>query len=363
MHNRSFIDDFLGDKVFLCFFLLIAVFGLFVQFSASGQTLDSIYGQAIKIILALICFLFFSKVNVSQIKVVSLGLFIATIALLLMVSVVGVTINGSTRWIDLLLFRFQPSEIVKLSLPMMLAWYIDYREFKLTPADLTIIVLLIILPFYLIYEQPDLGTALLVVFSGAVVIFFIGIRWRYIFFWFFVTFSSIPFIWNILEPYQKSRILVFLNPSSDPLGAGYNILQSQIAIGSGGLFGKGWLNGSQVQLEFLPEQSTDFIFAVIGEEFGLVGITLLLVMYLVLIGRCFLVSHSASGTYSRMLSASIAMILFFAVFINIGMVIGILPVVGVPLPFISQGGTSMITMMIALGIVSSINRERKLVEG
>ncbi len=362
MRSRSFLDDFIGDRVLLFLFSLLAIFGLFIQFSATGQNFDSLYGQAIKIVLALICFIFFSKVNVSQIKAASLGLFIVTIALLLMVNAFGVTINGSTRWIDLLIFRFQPSEIAKLSLPMILAWYIDYREFKLSPIDLSVIMLLIVLPFYLIYQQPDLGTALLVVFSGAVVVFLIGIRWRYIIFWFFLVFSSTPFIWNGLETYQKSRILIFLNPYSEPLGAGYNILQSQIAIGSGGLFGKGWLNGSQVQLQFLPEQSTDFIFAVIGEEFGLIGITLLLMVYLVLIGRCFFISYSATGTYSRMLSASIAMILFFAVFVNIGMVIGILPVVGVPLPFISQGGTSMITMMIALGIVSSISRERKLAE-
>ena len=360
MQDKSFFDEILGDKIFLFSFLLLAILGLFVQFSAGAQTIVSIESQGIKVLVALVAYSLISRVRINQIKVISPWLYLGAILLLLLVMVVGVTVNGATRWIDLFFFQFQPSELAKLALPMMLAWYIDYRQFKLSIIDFSLIFLAIFLPASLIYQQPDFGTSMLVILSGLAILFFVGIRWRFIFGLLLVLLIASPSIWQILEPYQRSRLLTFINPSSDPLGAGYNIIQSQIAIGSGGLFGKGWLNGSQVQLEFLPEQSTDFIFAVIGEEFGLVGLLIVLSIYFLMIGRCFVISINANGTYSRILSASITMFLFFAVFINIGMVIGILPVVGVPLPFISQGGTSMLTIMLALGIITSIDRDRKV---
>lgn len=362
MNSKSVIESLIGDKLIFFCFLLLASFGLMVQYSAGNHNLISLEGQILKLCLAILFYVLISNIQINEIRKISPILFGVSFFMLMLVPLIGVTINGSNRWLDLGILRFQPSEILKLSLPMFLAWYIDYKEFTLSRLDFLVLLLVMIAPAYLIYHQPDLGTSLMVLLSGFIVLFFVGVSWKKILLFLGIFLASLPIIWRLLAPYQKNRVLTFLDPTSDPLGAGYNIIQSKIAIGSGGLFGKGWMNGSQVQLDFLPEQSTDFIFAVIGEEFGLFGMLFLITLFLFILIRGFSISWDAKGTYSRMLASTITLIFFFSVFINMGMVVGLLPVVGVPLPFISQGGTSMVTIMISLGILTSISRDKKLSE-
>jgi rod shape determining protein RodA len=277
------------------------------------------------------------------------------------VAVTGHIGKGAQRWLDVGFMRFQPSEIMKLAVPMMCAWYMHERPLPPTIKDLIVMGIMIAVPTAMIVTQPDLGTALLIAASGLIVMLLAGLQFRLIL-------ISIPLLggaawgaWHFIHDYQRQRILTFLNPETDPLGAGYHIIQSQIAIGSGGVFGKGYMNGSQAQLEFLPERSTDFIFAVIGEEFGLLGQLLILSLYGVVIGRALYLAMQGQDTFSRLTGGAIALSFFVYVFVNSGMVSGILPVVGVPLPLISYGGTSMVTLLAGFGILMALHSHRKLI--
>jgi len=283
------------------------------------------------------------------------------VLLLVAVAVVGDTAMGAQRWLDLGFVRFQPSEIMKIAVPLACAWYLHDRPLPPDLRTILVVGIAIIVPTALIAEQPDLGTALLVVAGGALVILLAGLQLRYILGLGVLAIAAVPVGWHFLHDYQRQRVLTFLNPQTDPLGAGYHTIQSQIAIGSGGLFGKGYMNGSQAQLEFLPERSTDFIFAVIGEEWGLVGCGVLMALYMMVIARGMYIAAQAQDTFSRLIAGSLTLTFAVYVFVNSGMVAGLLPVVGVPLPLVSYGGTSLVTLMAGFGILMSVHSRRKLV--
>jgi rod shape determining protein RodA len=281
--------------------------------------------------------------------------------LLLVVAAIGHVGMGAQRWLNLGLFRFQPSELMKLAVPMMCAWYLHERPLPPSLAGLAAMGVLILVPVALVAAQPDLGTAALIAVGGALVIVLAGLRLRVMAGLLALAAGAAWFGWSFMHDYQRKRVLTFLNPQTDPLGAGYHIIQSQIAIGSGGVFGKGWMNGSQAQLEFLPERSTDFIFAVIGEEFGLLGLLLLLLLYVFVVGRAVYLATQTQDTFARLLAGSIALTFFVYVFINAGMVTGLLPVVGVPLPLVSYGGSSVVTVLASFGILMALYSRRKLI--
>lgn len=287
-------------------------------------------------------------------------LYIAGIILLIIVEILGYTGKGAQRWINLGFIRFEPSEIMKLALPMMLSWWLHQKSLPPSFKTVSSCLLIVSIPVILIIKQPDLGTALLLISAATTVIFLAGLNWRYFATTFIATITAIPIIWQHLHNYQQQRVLTFLNPEHDPLGTGYHIIQSKIAIGSGGLFGKGWLHSTQAHLNFLPEHTTDFVFALFAEEFGFIGSMILIIICTLIICRMLYMSSQAQNNFKRLLSASISIMFFIACFVNIGMVSGILPVVGVPLTFISFGGSSLITMMAAFGIVMSIHAHRDL---
>jgi rod shape determining protein RodA len=273
----------------------------------------------------------------------------------------GIVVNGSRRWLNLGVARFQPSELMKIALPLMLAWYFQKFEGRVRFHDFVFAAILIVVPVYLIKRQPDLGTALLIAASGFYVLFLAGLSWKIIVGLFALGAAVGPMVWTHLHDYQRERIFTFLDPSRDPLGAGYHSTQASIALGSGGIVGKGWLNGTQTHLDFLPERHTDFIFAVFGEEFGLIGAAVLLVLYLLLITRAMVITANASTLFARLLSGAITLMFFTYAFVNMAMVSGLLPVVGVPLPLVSYGGTALISLFIGLGILMSVQAHRKLV--
>jgi rod shape determining protein RodA len=284
------------------------------------------------------------------------------LALLIAVALAGDVVNGARRWLHVGVTRFQPSEMMKLAVPMMLAWYFHKHESALRLRDFALGAMILAVPLALIARQPDLGTAALVGATGFYVIYFAGINWKILVWGTTLGVASLFPLWGMLHDYQKRRIQTLLDPTTDPLGAGYHIIQSTIAVGSGGLAGKGWLNGTQAHLEFIPERHTDFIFAVYSEEFGLLGNILLLVLYALLIGRGLMIASNAPTVFSRLFAGSIALMFFTYAFVNMGMVSGILPVVGVPLPFLSYGGTALLTLFIGTGVLMSVNRHRKLVQ-
>jgi rod shape determining protein RodA len=292
---------------------------------------------------------------------IALPLYAAGVAMLVGVALFGVVVNGSRRWLDLGVVRFQPSELMKIALPLMLAWYFQKREGRIGWADFALAALLIAVPAWLVKRQPDLGTGLLLTASGFYVLFLAGLSWKVIVGLAAVGAAAGPLMWAQLHDYQRQRILTFIDPSTDPLGAGYHTTQASIAIGSGGVVGKGWLNGTQAHLDFLPEKHTDFIFAVFGEEFGLIGNVLLVILYLVLIARAMMIASNASTLFARLIAGAVTLMLFTYAFVNMGMVSGILPVVGVPLPFVSYGGTAMVSLFIGIGILMSVQAHRKLV--
>ena len=348
------------DGVLLTGIICILAVGLAALYSAVGQDTGLLISQLARISVALAAMLVMAQVSPGWLRRAAPWVFGAGLFLLVLVFMTGDVGKGAQRWLNLGV-RFQPSEIMKLGLPMMLAWLLHNRA--LPPSFGLIVTSLVItfIPVGLIAIQPDLGTAIMIVLSGATVIFLAGIGARYIIGAIVTALISMPLLWYfVMHDYQKSRVLTLLNPDNDPLGAGYHIIQSKIAIGSGGLFGKGWLNGSQGQLEFLPERSTDFIFAVIGEEFGLMGALVILFAYLFIVGRGLFIASMAQDTFSRLLAGSISLTFFFYVFVNTSMVTGLLPVVGVPLPLISAGGTSMVTLLAGFGILMSIQTHRKL---
>ncbi|MFQ5634070.1 MAG: rod shape-determining protein RodA [Gammaproteobacteria bacterium] len=348
------------DGALLTGILAILAVGLAGLYSAVGQNSAMLVNQGLRILAALAAMLIMAQVEPVFLRRASPWIYGAGLVLLILVLVTGDVGKGAQRWLDLGI-RFQPSEIMKLGLPLMLAQVFHERPLPPSFSLILVALSLILVPVALIAIQPDLGTAILIVLSGATVIFLAGIGAGYIIGAAATAVGSIPILWYfVMHAYQKERVLTLLNPDSDPLGAGYHIIQSKIAIGSGGLFGKGWLNGSQGQLEFLPERSTDFIFAVIGEEFGLLGVLTILLIYLFIVGRGLYIAAMAQGTFSRLLAGGISLTFFFYIFVNTAMVTGLLPVVGVPLPLISAGGTSMVTLLAGFGILMSIQTHRKL---
>jgi rod shape determining protein RodA len=283
------------------------------------------------------------------------------VALLIAVATFGIVKKGARRWVNVGVV-IQPSEILKIAVPLLLAWFFQKREGMLRWQEFVVAGLLLAIPVGLIAKQPDLGTAILVMAAGFYVIFLAGLSWKVLISLFLAGAGSLPILWSVLHDYQRQRVMTLIDPTTDPLGKGFHIIQSTIAIGSGGVTGKGWLHGTQAHLEFIPERTTDFIFAVYSEEFGLVGTTLLLLLYLMLIGRGLLIAANAPTVFSRLLAGAITMIFFTYAFVNMGMVSGILPVVGVPLPFMSYGGTAFVTLGLGMGMLMSIQRHRKLVQ-
>ena len=348
------------DLPLLTGLLLLSGFGLVVLYSASGQDMQQVERQLLRLVLAFGVMVLLAQVHPHTFRRWSPWLYLAGTLMLILVLVSGVIGKGAQRWLDLGFMRFQPSELVKLATPMMIAWYLSARSLPPNWRMLLVSMALIFLPVLLIARQPDLGTAILVASSGLFVLFLAGMSWRLIGSLAVALAAAAPLLWHFMRDYQRERVLTFMNPESDPLGSGYHIIQSKIAIGSGGLYGKGWLNGTQSQLEFLPERHTDFIFAVLGEEFGLVGISLLLLLYTFIILRGLYIASQAQDSFSRLLAGALTLVFFVYLFVNTGMVSGLLPVVGVPLPLVSYGGTSLVTLMAAFGILMSIHTHRKL---
>ena len=339
--------------------VLICVFGLFVLYSASGENSLLLVNQAVRLSVALIAMLVVAQLPPDFLRRWTPWGYAAGLLLLMLVLTKGDVGQGARRWLDIGI-RFQPSEAMKLAVPMMTAWFLHDRHIPPRIGHLAIIAVLIAVPTFMIAKQPDLGTSLLIAASGIIVIILAGMSFKLMFGLGVLTVPGALVLWNFMQDYQKQRVLTLFNPDSDPLGAGYNIIQSKIAIGSGGLFGKGWTNGSQAHLEFLPERHTDFIFAVLGEEFGLFGVVALLALYMFVIGRGLYIAVHAPDTYSRLLAGSISLTFLVYVFVNTAMVTGLVPVVGVPLPLVSFGGTSMVTLMAGFGILMSIHSHRKL---
>ena len=348
------------DLPLLLTLIAVTAFGLVVLYSAAGEDLGRVARQGVRAALGFAAFFVMAQIQPRYFRIWSPWLYCVVLGLLLAVAVEGEISQGAQRWLDIGIVRFQPSELMKLAAPMMVAWFLHDRTLPPSLPQLFVVVLIILVPAVLIARQPDLGTALLVVAAGGLVVLLSGITVRLILASIGAALAFAPVLWITMHDYQRARVLTFLNPESDPLGAGYNIIQSKIAIGSGHLFGKGWLNGTQAHLEFLPERSTDFIFAVMAEEFGLFGVVLLLILYLVLVGRGLYIAIQAQDTYTRLLAGSLSLTFFVYVFVNAGMVSGILPVVGVPLPLVSASGTSMVTLMGCFGILAAIHGHRKL---
>lgn len=341
---------------------IIGALGSIVLFSASGSSLDMLEAQLMRFALGLVAMIMLAQVPPRIIRNAAPVAYLLGLVMLLIVMVTGDIAMGAQRWLDLGFVRFQPSELMKLAVPLACAWFLHERPLPPSFTSLLVLALAIGVPTLIIAEQPDLGTALLVAAGGAMVVLLAGLQFRFILAVIGLLVPVAFVAWQfLLHDYQKQRVLTFLDPQSDPLGSGYHIIQSQIAIGSGGVFGKGYLNGSQAQLEFLPERSTDFIFAVVGEEWGLIGLVTLILIFLFVIGRALYLSATAHDTFSRLASGSLALTFCVYVFVNTGMVTGLMPVVGVPLPFVSYGGTAMVTLMAGFGILMSLCAKRKLV--
>lgn len=360
-HQRKFsiANSLHIDMTLFIGLLLLASLGLMILYSASNQNPDIIVRQLTRLAVAFTVMIVIAQISPAQLRFWAPWLFGIGIGLLVATLVFGEG-KGADRWLNFGFVRFQPSELVKISLPMMLAWFLADRALPPKASRVFVCGVLIVVPTLLIAKQPDLGTSLLIASSGIFVMLLSGIRWRFVFGAIAIAVAAAPLLWINMHAYQQQRVLTFLNPETDKLGSGWHIVQSKIALGSGGPYGKGWLNGTQSHLEFLPERSTDFIFAVYGEEFGLMGILLLLSMYLFIIARGLYIASRAQDTFGRLLGGSIAITFFFNVFVNVGMVTGLLPVVGLPLPIVSYGGTSMVTLMVAFGILMSIHTHRKL---
>ena len=338
---------------------LIAI-GLIVLYSASGGDIDTVQRQAARIAIGLLGLLVLSQVPPHILRIWTPWLYMLGLALVIATWIFG-TGRGTSRWLDMGVVRFQPSEVMKLAVPMMMAWYLHPRRLPPNFGALLMTGAILGVPALLIARQPDLGTALLVGTSGLFVLFLSGLQWRVIFGLAGLAAAAAPALWFAMKDYQRQRVITFLDPESDPLGSGWNIIQSKIAVGSGGVTGKGWMNGTQSRLEFIPERHTDFILAVFSEEFGLIGVLLLFALYLFIVGRGLYIAGLASGTYGRLLAGSLSLTFFVYLLVNAGMVSGLLPVVGVPLPLISFGGTSIVTLLAGFGILMSIHGHRNFI--
>lgn len=348
------------DTPILSALLVLSIASLAILYSAGGENVALLWRQGLRILLAFAVMVALAQVAPATLARWAPYVFAAGLVLLLLVLLVGIVGKGAQRWLNLGLLRFQPAEIMKLGVPMMVAWLFTRHSLPPRLRDIGLALGLVCVPALLVILQPDLGTALLIAASGLLVIILSGISWYWIFAALAAAAAAAPVLWTMLHEYQQRRILTLFDPWQDPLGAGYHTIQSIIAVGSGGVSGKGWGNGSQSQLEFIPERATDFIFAVFSEEFGLIGAMLLLALYLFLVGRGLYISFYAQDTFGRLVAGSLSLTFFFYLFVNIGMVSGILPVVGVPLPLISYGGTSMVTLMAGFGILMSIQTHKKL---
>jgi len=350
------IDSFLMT----CLFFTLMI-GLFVLYSASGQDLSRVYAQGVNIIVALSFMWVAANIAPNQLERIALPLYILGVLLLIAVELFGSISHGAQRWLNLGFTKIQPSEVMRIAMPMMLAWYFSKRDSKPVVTDFVVAGIFLLVPVALVMKQPDLGTSLLITASGFYVLFLAGLSWKLLVGGVVAFGASTPILWSMLHDYQRRRIEILFDPTQDPLGSGYHTIQAIIAIGSGGAAGKGWLNGTQAQLDFLPERTTDFIFAVFSEEFGLLGNLLLLGLFTLIILRGLVIASQAQSTFGRLLAGSISLTFFTYAFVNMGMVTGILPIVGVPLPLISYGGTSMVMLCLSLGILMSIQTHKKLV--
>ncbi len=337
--------------------------GMGVLYSASGQNFSRVGGQLMNMGVAVTVMWIAANVPPQHMARLALPVYAVGLLLLVGVALFGEVSNGARRWLNVGITRIQPSEIMKIGVPLMLAWYFDRYEAVLKLRDYAIGTVVLAIPVALIAKQPDLGTALLVSAAGFYVLFLAGLSWKIILGLAAVGAALLPMLWGMMHDYQRQRVLTLLDPSQDPLGAGYHTIQSTIAIGSGGVFGKGWMNSTQARLDFLPERTTDFVFAVFSEEFGLLGNIVLVILFVLVIGRGLYIAANASVLFSRLLAGAVTLTFFTYAFVNMGMVSGVLPVVGVPLPLISYGGTSLVTLLFGIGILMSIHTHKRLVKG
>jgi len=351
------------DQYLFISITLLSVMGLFFLYSASQEDLNTVIKQSIFVGFGLILMLGVSQPDPDFYKTFS-GIFLVLSILLIFATMIfGKEINGAKRWLDLGFFTLQTSEIVKISLPIFLASYLYNKPLPISLKHTFITLILIGSIFFLVYRQPDLGTGLVVFMAGVYILFLAGLSWRFIFISFGLVLLSLPFLWNnFLQPFQRQRILTFMDPSNDPYGSSWNITQSKIAIGSGGMSGKGYQDGSQAHLNFLPEAETDFIFAVIAEEFGFVGVCILLSIFFFILLRCLYLAFNARDRFCRLTIGGLSLVFASTLFINLGMVVGIIPVVGMPMPFISKGGSSLLSFYIAFGIIISMATHKKLMQ-
>jgi len=349
------------DSFLISCLLFTMLVGLFVLYSASGQSFGRVSAQLFNIAVALTAMWMVANIQPQLLERIAPPIYMMGVLLLIGVALFGDISHGARRWLNLGFTKIQPSEIMRIAAPMMLAWFFAKREASPRIRDFFFAAILLVVPVVLIMKQPDLGTALLVTSSGFYILFLAGLSWKFLLGGAVTIGALTPIFWSLLHDYQRRRIEILIDPTQDPLGAGYHTIQATIALGSGGATGKGWLNGTQSQLDFLPERTTDFIFAVFGEEFGMIGNIILLILFSLIIIRGLIIAGQAQTTFSRLLAGSITLTFFTYIFVNIGMVSGILPVVGVPLPLISYGGTSMVSLFISFGILMSIQTHKKLV--
>ncbi|HSD61350.1 MAG TPA: rod shape-determining protein RodA [Burkholderiales bacterium] len=357
----TFLTDHV-DGVLLAFLLLLLGTGLTVLYSASGGSWQRVSAQIVNAAVAFGAMWLVAQVPPQHLARLAPPLYALGLALLIAVALAGDVVNGARRWLNIGVTRIQPSELMKLAVPLMLAWWFHTHEATLRVRDFAVAAVLLLAPVLLIAKQPDLGTAVLILASGTFVLFLAGLSWKLMAALGGAGLAAAPLIWSVMHDYQRRRILTLLDPMEDPLGAGYHTIQSTIAVGSGGLFGKGWTQGTQSHLEFIPERTTDFIFAVYSEEFGLFGNMILLILFMLVITRGLVITVSAPTLFTRLVAGAITLTFFTYAFVNMGMVSGILPVVGVPLPLISYGGTSLVTLLLGFGILMSIQTHRKLVK-
>ena len=348
------------DGLLILGILTLLLFSSVVLYSSGGEDIGLLLRQGVRMAIAITVMILLAQIHPDRFKDVACWIYAVGLLMLIAVLLFGTIGKGAQRWLDLGFFRFQPSEIMKLAVPLVVAVYLADRPLPPSFVRMFFALVMIAVPALLIAKQPDLGTALLIASSGLIVVFLSGVSWRLIMSFLALAAAAAPVLWYFMHDYQRRRVMTLFNPESDPLGAGYHIIQSKIAIGSGGLQGRGWLQGTQSHLEFLPERSTDFIFAVIAEEFGLIGLTLLITVYLLITARGLYIAAQAQLSYMKLLAGSIAITFLVYVFVNVGMVTGLLPVVGVPLPLISYGGTSMVTLLAGFGILMSIHTHRRM---
>ena len=361
---KRFAQRYGVDPVLTLFVFVTALYGLIILYSASGQSWSMVLRQGAHLVGGLVAMVLLSQVRRDVIIQITPFLFLFSLILLTAVLLFGDGAKGAQRWLDLPgLPRFQPSELMKLALPAMIAWWLTRHKLPPTLSQLVIAAFMIALPVALVAKQPDLGTSIIIAVSGFFTIFLAGISWRLLAALGGLCVAALPALWMVMHDYQRTRVMTLLDPQSDPLGAGWNTIQAMTALGSGGLFGKGYAAGTQAQLKFLPESHTDFIVAVLGEEMGFLGISILLVFYALILGRCLVLTTRAEGNFGRLLSGSITLTIFVYIFVNVGMVSGVLPVVGVPLPLISYGGTSIISLLIGFGLIMSMQRTKRVLSG